>query len=886
MVGTVITLNAGVTEADIQAALNSLPSGGTLVLPKNATILISKGLSLNVENRSITLDLNGSTLQQAADTSVITVDGRMAASGAAQLGHDGSGALTVSYSGAAKVSVGDYVKIYSDDVLSNDQGAATRLGQAMKVVGVNGSTLVLEGDLLYEDQYKTNVRASEFQSGTAVVTNGTVRGDQSHPSWNDALVSARSTIGTQFDHLTVRDGNSMGINFVNSVNGLVTQSSAINLTDDTANGHYGYGVHSASSVGTTVNGFYAQAVRHGVDDNAVGLSATHVDPSKYGADIGLTATNVVANGTTSFAFSWHSEGRFSTYSDSVVFNSFGVLGGRGTDNSFQDISGSGNNKGILFFEYGDGDGRRITVDNVNLKENSGYAYFNQNAPTENTLSNSVFEILTNKVTIKPDSTGVTMTNNSLKVGAFATDETITGGDAADRLLGGLGVDTIRGGNGNDYIWGGAGADLLTGGAGQDRFAFHALSEAGDILTDFKAGTSGDVIDLSVMARQLGWSGDLLAKGYVRFTKSGTDTLLQVDSDGGANSLTTLATLKNVSPTALTSHNLSTDIVVTDYSQLPDSTSDGPSVGTDPSGGAVSIPAPVPAAPAPVTTEVTAKIEMGGTAFSSLTGFNKVYGTTGVDTLVGTVKADLIIGGAGADKLIGGDGDDILSGGSGADFLQGGGGKDTASYADAASGVVANIASASLNMGDAAGDKYSQIENLTGSSFADTLTGNNSMNILIGGAGDDRLFGMDGVDSLTGGVGNDWLDGGLKNDILDGGLNNDRLIGGDGFDTLTGGAGADIFVLDPSFKRSFDTVTDFAAGTDKIGLAHLGLAKMSSVAFEVTSKLVASSAAPTLLYSDQTGALLWDADGSGSGAAVQIAQFQNNPTLHLSDFFIV
>ena len=37
-------------------------------------------------------------------------------------------------------------------------------------------------------------------------------------------------------------------------------------------------------------------------------------------------------------------------------------------------------------------------------------------------------------------------------------------------------------------------------------------------------------------------------------------------------------------------------------------------------------------------------------------------------------------------------------------------------------VTANLANAAANTGDAAGDTYTSIENLTGSAFADTLTG--------------------------------------------------------------------------------------------------------------------------------------------------------------------
>ncbi|MGE5546904.1 MAG: M64 family metallopeptidase [Solirubrobacterales bacterium] len=54
------------------------------------------------------------------------------------------------------------------------------------------------------------------------------------------------------------------------------------------------------------------------------------------------------------------------------------------------------------------------------------------------------------------------------------------GNAADNLL--------VGGGGNDTLTGGKGADTLTGGAGADRFCFTASNEAGDLITDFVAGT--------------------------------------------------------------------------------------------------------------------------------------------------------------------------------------------------------------------------------------------------------------------------------------------------------------------------------------------------------------------------------------------------------------
>ncbi len=142
---------------------------------------------------------------------------------------------------------------------------------------------------------------------------------------------------------------------------------------------------------------------------------------------------------------------------------------------------------------------------------------------------------------------------------------------------------------------------------------------------------------------------------------------------------------------------------------------------------------------------------GGSGVDWITGAegdDTVRGNSGDDILSGNSGADSLRGDAGTDVLYGGSGDDILNGGVGGDFISGGSGSDTASYANAASAVVVSLADPSRNTGEAAGDIFSAIENLTGSNHADQLNGDAGENIIEGGKANDTLKGGEGDDTYV------------------------------------------------------------------------------------------------------------------------------------------
>lgn len=182
----------------------------------------------------------------------------------------------------------------------------------------------------------------------------------------------------------------------------------------------------------------------------------------------------------------------------------------------------------------------------------------------------------------------------------------------------------------------------------------------------------------------------------------------------------------------------------------------------------------------VIVDLFAGTATGGAGDDTLINIENIIGSVFSDTLIGDdFGANELYGGKGNDTLLGNDGNDILTGGLGNDFLDGGkGGGDIASYSDAAGAVTVSLLTGTAT-GAAGKDVLFGIENIFGSSYADTLTGDVNLNQLYGGAGNDSLSGGVGFDTLIGDAGDDNLNGGNDDDWLDGGDGNDVLNGGAG-----------------------------------------------------------------------------------------------------------
>lgn len=239
------------------------------------------------------------------------------------------------------------------------------------------------------------------------------------------------------------------------------------------------------------------------------------------------------------------------------------------------------------------------------------------------------------------------------------------------------------------------------------------------------------------------------------------------------------------------------------------------------------------------------------------GIDTVLSSASSFTLAVNIENGRILA-SGTASIAGNGENNVLFAGAGNNIISAGGGVDTASYAFASRAVVVSLAvTVAQATGGSGTDALLGFENLTGSNFNDSLTGNTGTNVLSGGTGAD---------------------------LLNGGLGNDLLLGG---------AGIDSFVFNTRLGISnIDTIRSFATVEDTIRLENTGVfsalaatGTLSAGAFVRGSG--ASQTDDRIIYNPVTGALLYDADGSGTIAAVKFATLTGVVgTLTAADFLVI
>ncbi|MBW4466540.1 MAG: hypothetical protein KME07_14040 [Pegethrix bostrychoides GSE-TBD4-15B] len=492
------------------------------------------------------------------------------------------------------------------------------------------------------------------------------------------------------------------------------------------------------------------------------------------------------------------------------------------------------------------------------------------------------------------------------------------GNAGNNVLRGLGGnDKIDGGVGDDTLDGGAGDDTMTGGLGND---IYSVDSSGDTITEL-VDQGFDSVNASVSYTLSLNVENLTLLGTANIDATGNELNNVITGNAGNNILRGLGGDDTLNGGA------------------GDDTLDG-GFGFDKLDGGTGIDTTTydfyaGGINADLQTGVVSFPGSGSILTDTLANIENLIGSRGNDTIAGNDLNNVLTGNAG---------NDTLDGKGGTDQLIGGLGDDTYIISDASDTIVEAVnagtdtvnAAISYVLGD-------NLENLT-LTGTDNIngTGNALNNVLTGNSGNNLLNGKEGNDTLIGGLGNDIyivndagdqviesanggldviaasvnytlsdnvehlgltgteslnatgnaldniLVGNVGVNMLDGGAGKDILIGGGGRDTLKGGTEADQFVFTAISDR-VDSIVDFSKREgDKILLVASGFQGLKSGAVKRKQFVLGKQAKDgndRLIYNKKTGALFYDADGTGGAAQTKIATLMNKPILGASDLMV-
>ena len=425
--------------------------------------------------------------------------------------------------------------------------------------------------------------------------------------------------------------------------------------------------------------------------------------------------------------------------------------------------------------------------------------------------------------------------NVIAPGSGAAGNIITGtsGNDTAATTGTTNADTIYGLAGDDVLNGGLGNDLNYGGTGNDTYI---VQGSADVVTEFVGEGTNDVVQTAA-------SFNLTAGSeieVIQTTNAASVTGLNITGNALAQSITGNAGINSLNDGGIGAGDTLTGLAGNDIYYVNNANT----VIVEAAGGGTADR---------VATNVTFvlaaddDIEQMTTINSAGTTAINLTGNALTQNMTGNAGSNTFNTGGGlADTMTGLTGNDTYLVRNAADIINEGAGQGTADRVTAAVSFVLD-ASDDIEILATNSAALTAAINLTGNLLAQTVTGN---------AGDNRLDGKGGIDVLTGGLGNDTF-------------------------VLSSAIGA----------TNVDVVTDYNVAADQIELGHLIYTTLTpggalaAIAFGSNGTGAATTSDQRIIYNTATGALFYDADGVGAGAAVQIATLTSGLVMTAAEFTV-
>jgi len=307
------------------------------------------------------------------------------------------------------------------------------------------------------------------------------------------------------------------------------------------------------------------------------------------------------------------------------------------------------------------------------------------------------------------------------------------------------------------------------------------------------------------------------------------------------------------------------------------------------------------APSTIDLRLTGRQQTSEDSWDIIRNVENLSGSIFNDRFIGNAAANNLTGNDGNDTLDGYDGNDLLNGGAGNDLLVGGAGSDTAVFSGRFSDYTISVAeSGTITITDnrSAGDGIDHLGGIEFALFSDRIftlptpsAPSPAIETTLPADSSTPVPAVAPSTAVMSPAKSHSFRGGKKADTFAGEGGHDYLNGGLGNDTLTGGDGQDTFAFSCKLSaKNVDLITDFQHADDSLSLSKAVFGKiqkgmLSKGAFWVGAK--AHDKTDRIVYNEKTGALSYDADGSGTKyAAIKFAQLKAGTLLRADDIFVV